>query len=188
MLATDCISPSLFFSLYINNQPGTPRPRPYEAPTPGSGWASWGDTSVNTASTNVPSTPIGQPMTPDPASYLVGTPVGQPMTPGTPGYGGMELMSPVIGSSSTLPFSVPALHWKTFYSQDHIELNQVAYGSSILTHLIESLSKCFAGGEAQGSWLLPDVLVNVSRGGDEVSNAVVKEVLLVCAYIGYERM
>jgi transcription elongation factor SPT5 len=37
-----------------------------------------------------------------------------------------------------------------------------------------------AGGEAEGSWLLPDVLVNVSRGGDEVSNAVVKEVLLVC--------
>ncbi|OQU85804.1 hypothetical protein SORBI_3004G313400 [Sorghum bicolor] len=107
-------------------QPGTPRPRPYEAPTPGSGWTSWGDASVNTPSTNVPSTPIGQPMTPDPASYLVGTPGGQPMTPG---YGGMELMSPVIG------------------------------------------------GEAAGSWLLPDVLVNVSRGGDEVSNAVVKEVL-----------
>lgn len=45
-----------------------------------------------------------------------------------------------------------------------------------------------AGGEAEGNWLLPDVLVNVSRGGDEVSNAVVKEVLLVCGYIGYEWM
>ena len=45
-----------------------------------------------------------------------------------------------------------------------------------------------AGGEAEGSWLLPDVLVNVSRRGVEVSNAVVKEVLLVCGYIGYERM
>jgi transcription elongation factor SPT5 len=91
----------LCFFFLKKNQPGTPRPRPYEAPTPGSGWASWGDALVNTPSTNVPSTPIGQPMTPDPASYLVGTPSGQPMTPG---YGGMELMSPVIGS--TLPFSV----------------------------------------------------------------------------------
>lgn len=36
-----------------------------------------------------------------------------------------------------------------------------------------------AGGEVEGNWLLPDVLVNVSRGGDEVSHAVVKEVLPV---------
>nr|CAB3447986.1 unnamed protein product [Digitaria exilis] len=32
-------------------------------------------------------------------------------------------------------------------------------------------------GEAEGNWLLPDVLVNVSRGGDEVTDGVVKEVL-----------
>ena len=36
-----------------------------------------------------------------------------------------------------------------------------------------------AGGEAEGNWLLPDVLVSVSRGGDEVRDGVVKEVLPV---------
>lgn len=36
-----------------------------------------------------------------------------------------------------------------------------------------------AGGEAEGTWLLPDVLVNVSRGGGEVTDGVVKEVLPV---------
>ncbi|WVZ73461.1 hypothetical protein U9M48_021764 [Paspalum notatum var. saurae] len=108
-------------------QPGTPRSRPYEAPTPGSGWATgWGDAAGNPTSTNVPSTPIGQPMTPGPPSYLAGTPSGQPMTPGD---AGLDLLSPLIG------------------------------------------------GETEGNWLLPDVLVNVSRGGDEVSHAVVKEVL-----------
>ncbi|OEL21483.1 putative transcription elongation factor SPT5-like protein 1 [Dichanthelium oligosanthes] len=108
-------------------QPGTPRARPYEAPTPGSGWSAWGDASGNTPSTYAPSTPIVQPMTPVPAaSYLPGTPGGQPMTPGD---AGMDLMSPVIG------------------------------------------------GEAEGNWLLPDVLVNISRGGDEVTVGVVKEVL-----------
>lgn len=33
-------------------------------------------------------------MTPNSASYLPGTPGGQPMTPGT---GGLDMMSPVIG-------------------------------------------------------------------------------------------
>uniref|UniRef100_A0A0A9FQK4 KOW domain-containing protein n=1 Tax=Arundo donax TaxID=35708 RepID=A0A0A9FQK4_ARUDO len=33
------------------------------------------------------------------------------------------------------------------------------------------------GGQAEGNWLLPDVLVSVSRGGDDVTNGVVKEVL-----------
>ncbi|CAN6239283.1 unnamed protein product [Urochloa humidicola] len=108
-------------------QPGTPRARPYEAPTPGSGWVGWGDASGNAQSTYAPSTPVVQPTTPVPAaSYLPGTPGSQPMTPGD---AGMDVMSPVIG------------------------------------------------GEAQGSWLLPDVLVNVSRGGDEVTEGVVKEVL-----------
>ncbi|CAN6233267.1 unnamed protein product [Urochloa humidicola] len=106
-------------------QPGTPRAQPYEAPTPGSGWAGWGDASGNAQSTYA--TPLVQPTTPVPAaSYLPGTPGGQPMTPGD---AGIDPMTPVIG------------------------------------------------GEAQGSWLLPDVLVNVSRGGDEVTEGVVKEVL-----------
>ncbi|PAN08467.1 hypothetical protein PAHAL_1G415200 [Panicum hallii] len=123
-------------------QPGTPQARPYEAPTPGSVWAGWGDasgkaqstcatgwggTSGNAQSTCAPSTPIVQSTTPVPAaSYLPGTPGGQPMTPGD---AGMDSMSPVIG------------------------------------------------GEAEGNWLLPDVLVSVSRGGDEVTDGVVKEVL-----------
>ena len=43
------------------------------------------------------------------------------------------------------------------------------------------LPEMLAGGEA-GNWLwsyLPDVLMSVSRGGDEVTDAVVKEVLPV---------
>ena len=33
---------------------------------------------------------------------------------------------------------------------------------------INLLLEMLAGGEAEGNWLLPDVLVSVSRGGDEV--------------------
>jgi hypothetical protein len=36
-----------------------------------------------------------------------------------------------------------------------------------------------AGGEGDGTWLLPDVLVNVLRGGDD-GPGVVREVLGVC--------
>lgn len=36
-----------------------------------------------------------------------------------------------------------------------------------------------AGGEGEGTWLLPDVLVNVLRGGDD-GPGVVREVLGVC--------
>ncbi|TVU28725.1 hypothetical protein EJB05_20255 [Eragrostis curvula] len=112
-------------------QPGTPPARPYEAPTPGSGWASTTGVGFDAASGNapspyVPSTPVGQPMTPDPSSYLPGTPGGQPLTPGNVG---MDVMSPVIGA------------------------------------------------EGEGNWLLPDVLVNVSREGGGDTNGVVKEVL-----------
>ncbi|KAL6635202.1 hypothetical protein ACP70R_027873 [Stipagrostis hirtigluma subsp. patula] len=112
-------------------QPGTPLARPYDAPTPGSGWASTPGVSLVEASGNapspyVPSTPVGQPMTPDSASYLPGTPGGQPMTPGAVG---MDAMSPVLG------------------------------------------------GELGGNWLLPDVLVNVSREGGGDTTGVVKEVL-----------
>ena len=44
---------------------------------------------------------------------------------------------------------------------------------------INLLLEMLAGGEAEGNWLLPDVLVSVSRGGDEVRDGVVKEVLPV---------
>ena len=103
-------------------QPGTPQARPYEAPSPGSGWAGWGDasgkaqstcatgwgdTSGNAQSTCAPSTPIVQPTAPvSAASYLPGTPGGQPMTPGD---AGMDSMFPVIGSSlafCTVTFAV----------------------------------------------------------------------------------
>lgn len=51
--------------------------------------------SANAPSPYVPSTPVGQPMTPSSASYLPGTP-GQPMTPGNVG---MDVMSPMGGLS-----------------------------------------------------------------------------------------
>ncbi|KAM0832722.1 hypothetical protein ACQ4PT_064717 [Festuca glaucescens] len=117
--------------------PGTPPARPYEAPTPGSGWANTPGVSYNDVPTPresnyanapspyVPSTPVGQPMTPNSAAYLPGTPGGQPMTPGN---AGMDIMSPIIG------------------------------------------------GEGEGNWLLPDVLVNVLRAGDD-GPGVVREVL-----------
>ncbi|KAF6153369.1 hypothetical protein GIB67_003559 [Kingdonia uniflora] len=88
------------------HQPGTPPARPYEAPTPGSGWANTpggnyseagtpresSPTYANAHSPYLPETP-GQPMTPSSAAYLPGTPGGQPMTPGG---GGLDLMSPAI--------------------------------------------------------------------------------------------
>lgn len=49
-------------------------------------------TAANAPSPYLPSTPVGQPMTPSSASYLPGTPGGQPMTPGT---GGLDVMSPI---------------------------------------------------------------------------------------------
>ncbi|KAL5075599.1 hypothetical protein RYX36_014583 [Vicia faba] len=119
-------------------QPGSPPSRPYEAPTPGAGWANTPggnyseagtprDSSAyaNAPSPYLPSTPGGQPMTPNSASYLPGTPGGQPMTPGT---GGLDMMSPVLG------------------------------------------------GDNEGPCLMPDILVNVHRAGEE-SVGVIKEVL-----------
>lgn len=99
-------------------QPGSPPSRAYEAPTPGSGWASTpggnysdagtprdsSSTYVNAPSPYLPSTPGGQPMTPNSASYLPGTPGGQPMTPGT---GGLDAMSPVIGADNEGPWFMP---------------------------------------------------------------------------------
>ncbi|KAF0931259.1 hypothetical protein E2562_002607 [Oryza meyeriana var. granulata] len=112
-------------------QPGTPVSQPYEAPTPGSGWAGtpgvgFGDAPGNNPSPYAAPRPTGQPMTPNPASYLPSTPGGQPMTPGNVE---MDIMSPAIGE------------------------------------------------EGGNNWLLPDVLVNVSRGGDDATYGVVKKVL-----------
>ncbi|KAM1135826.1 hypothetical protein ACFX13_034746 [Malus domestica] len=121
-------------------QPGSPPSRAYEAPTPGSGWANTPggnyseagtprDSSsgyANAPSPYLPSTPGGQPMTPNSALYLPGTPGGQPMTPGT---GGLDMLSPVI-----------------------------------------------AGGDSEGPWFLPDILVNVRNSGEETTG-VVREVL-----------
>ncbi|MED6151687.1 hypothetical protein PIB30_084763, partial [Stylosanthes scabra] len=117
-------------------QPGSPPSRQYEAPTPGAGWASTPggnyseagtprDPYVNAPSPYLPSTPGGQPMTPNSAAYLPGTPGGQPMTPGT---GGLDMMSPVLG------------------------------------------------GDNEGPWFMPDILVNVHRPGEE-SVGVIREVL-----------
>ncbi|KAI4320600.1 hypothetical protein MLD38_034061 [Melastoma candidum] len=119
--------------------PGSPPSRAYEAPTPGSGWASTpggtysetgtprdsGSAYANAPSPYLPSTPGGQPMTPSSTAYLPGTPGGQPMTPGT---GGLEIMSPAIG------------------------------------------------GENEGPWFMPDILVTLSRSGEE-SVGVIREVL-----------
>ncbi|KAI3768812.1 hypothetical protein L2E82_19647 [Cichorium intybus] len=122
-------------------QPGSPRSRAYEAPTPGSGWAntpggSYSEagtprdntpTYANAPSPYLPSTPGGQPpMTPS-SAFLPGTPGGQPMTPGG---GGLDIMSPVVG------------------------------------------------GDNDGPWFLPDILVNVRRSGDDASIGVIREVLL----------
>ncbi|OAY81060.1 putative transcription elongation factor SPT 1 [Ananas comosus] len=119
-------------------QPGTPPARPYEAPTPGSGWANtpggnYNDSPTprdnsygNAPSPYLPSTPVGQPMTPTSASYLPGTPGGQPMTPGNVG---MDMMSPLIG------------------------------------------------GEGDGIWYMPDILVNTVRPGEDPHIGVVREVL-----------
>ncbi|KAG8378154.1 hypothetical protein BUALT_Bualt08G0108500 [Buddleja alternifolia] len=119
-------------------QPGSPRSRPYEAPTPGSGYTpsvnyndagtprDSGSAYANASSPYLPSTPGGQPpMTPS-SAYLPGTPGGQPMTPGS---GGLDMMSPVVGADN------------------------------------------------EGPWLLPDILVNVRRSGDDSAVGVIREVL-----------
>ncbi|KAK1436441.1 hypothetical protein QVD17_02221 [Tagetes erecta] len=122
-------------------QPGSPRSRAYEAPTPGSGWANTPGGSYSEAGTPrdttptygnapspyLPSTPGGPPpMTPS-SAFLPGTPGGQPMTPGG---GGLDMMSPAVG------------------------------------------------GDNDGPWFLPDILVNVRRSGEDASVGVIREVLL----------
>ncbi|XP_042033519.1 putative transcription elongation factor SPT5 homolog 1 [Salvia splendens] len=99
-------------------QPGSPPSRAYEAPTPGSGWTNTPSNNYNEAGTPrdsgsayanapspyLPSTPGGQPpMTPS-SAYLPGTPGGQPMTPGS---GGLDTMSPVVGADNEWPWFLP---------------------------------------------------------------------------------
>ncbi|XP_057795574.1 LOW QUALITY PROTEIN: putative transcription elongation factor SPT5 homolog 1 [Salvia miltiorrhiza] len=99
-------------------QPGSPPSRAYEAPTPGSGWTNTPSNNYNEAGTPrdsgsayanapspyLPSTPGGQPpMTPS-SAYLPGTPGGQPMTPGS---GGLDMMSPVVGADNEGPWFLP---------------------------------------------------------------------------------
>ena len=92
----DCLSlcwqlKTMFLHVCSPFQPGTPVVRPFEAPTPGSGWEITPGIGFGDAPLNAP-TPTAQPMTPIPASYQPQTPGGQPMTPG-----GMDIMSPAIG-------------------------------------------------------------------------------------------
>ncbi|KAK3032437.1 hypothetical protein RJ639_037164 [Escallonia herrerae] len=110
-------------------QPGRPPSRTYDAPTHGGEAGTPRDISpayVIAPRPYLPSTPGGQPpMTPS-SAYLPGTPVGQPMTPGS---GGLDIMSTVVG------------------------------------------------GDSEGPWFLPDILVNVRRSGEETAIGVVREVL-----------
>lgn len=39
----------------------------------------------------------------------------------------------------------------------------------------------FTGGDNEGPWPMPDILVNVHKGGEE-SIGVIREVLAVCIY------
>ncbi|CAI9301631.1 unnamed protein product [Lactuca saligna] len=106
-------------------QPGSPRSRAYEALTPGSRWAnspsggSYSEAGTprdnmdrdttpasygNAPRPYLPSKPSGQPpMTPS-STYLRGTPGGQPMTPGV---GGLDMMSPVVGGDNDGPWFLP---------------------------------------------------------------------------------
>lgn len=86
-------------------QPGTPVARPFDAPTPGSGWESTSGTGFGDAPFNAP-TPSAQPMTPILASYLPGTPGGQPMTPWN---AGMDAMSPMIGDEGGSNWLLPVV-------------------------------------------------------------------------------
>ncbi|GKV35683.1 hypothetical protein SLEP1_g43921 [Rubroshorea leprosula] len=99
-------------------QPGGPQT--FEAPIPGSGWvsppsgnyseagtprdSSSACVAANAPSPFLPSTPGDLPMTPSLASHLPGTTGGQPMTPGT---GGLDVMSPVIGTENEGPWFMP---------------------------------------------------------------------------------
>ncbi|CAA0831668.1 Putative transcription elongation factor SPT5 homolog 1 [Striga hermonthica] len=149
-------------------QPGSSPSRAYEAPTPGSGWTNAPNNNYNDAGTPrdsgsayanapspyLPSTPGGQPpMTPS-SAYLPGTPGGQPMTPGS---GGLDMMSPVVGKLCSY-----------FYL---VSINNLVSNYYVLKFA------SFAGGDNEGPWFLPEILVNVRRAGEDSSLGVIKDVL-----------
>lgn len=41
---------------------------------------------------------------------------------------------------------------------------------------------CISGGDNDGPWFLPDILVNVRRSGEDASVGVIREVLLVYTF------
>lgn len=43
----------------------------------------------------------------------------------------------------------------------------------------------FVGGDNEGLWLLPDILVNVVKSGDDTMVGVVQEVLAVCSFFNW---
>ncbi|KAG5526318.1 hypothetical protein RHGRI_032561 [Rhododendron griersonianum] len=129
-------------------QPGSPPSSRYEAPTPGSGWA------------NTPSDNYGEAGTPRanaPSPYLPSTPGGHPMTPSSASYlpdtPGWQPMTP-----HTWKRWVGYVSWSRFASM------------TFDVHF-------FTGGDDEGLWALPDVLVNVRRSGEDTVIGVVRDVL-----------
>nr|GEV02403.1 putative transcription elongation factor SPT5 homolog 1 [Tanacetum cinerariifolium] len=159
-------------------QPGSPRSRAYEAPTPGSGWANTPGGSYSEAGTPrdntpayanapspyLPSTPGGQPpMTPS-SAFLPGTPGGQPMTPGG---AGLDIMSPVL------------VYFSMLRNYDN-ELNVFNRTDISKYNVDDNGGLCIVGGD--GPWFLPNILVNVRRSGDDAALGVIREVLLDGAF------
>lgn len=44
----------------------------------------------------------------------------------------------------------------------------------------------FTGGDDEGLWALPDILVNVRRSGEDTVIGVVRDVLSVCIFVRQE--
>lgn len=101
-------------------------------------------------------------MTPS-SAYLPGTPGGQPMTPGS---GGLDMMSPVVGLLLYLSFIVNCYIFHTMFLLLYIMLSQF-------------MEVLYSGGDGEGPWFLPDILVNVRRPGDDTSPGVIREMLPV---------
>ncbi|KAL5721394.1 hypothetical protein ACHQM5_005046 [Ranunculus cassubicifolius] len=82
-------------------QPRTPPSRPYEAPTPGSGWNNTPGGNYNDVATPRDSSPAYASA---PSPYIPSTPGGQPMTPDS---GGLDMQSPAIGGDGEVPWFLP---------------------------------------------------------------------------------
>ncbi|XP_038994464.1 putative transcription elongation factor SPT5 homolog 1 isoform X2 [Hibiscus syriacus] len=143
-------------------QPGSPSSRAYEAPTPGSGWASTPGGCYSEAGTpRDSSSAYGCFLSyfcyfnicilcysyymfvaaNAPSPYMPSTPSGQPMTPSLgpyiPGTPGGQPMTPGTGLDAMSPVIGP---------------------------------------ESEGPWFMPDILVNVHKSGDE-THGVIQEIL-----------